>query len=96
MTKILSGKTLYLVVGVGTVIIGLLIGFLYGNITDTEIQQSNITISSGTSNSILPASFIFIMTFSASFLFTNIKNPIPQLKVFASSKREILALLWSH
>ena len=52
MTKILSGKTLYLVVGVGTVIIGLLIGFLYGNITDTEIQQSNITISSGTSNSI--------------------------------------------
>ena len=52
MTKILSGKTLYLIVGIGTVILGLLIGFFYGNITDTEIQQSNITISSGTSNSI--------------------------------------------
>ena len=52
MTKILSGKTLYLIVGIGTVILGLLIGFFYGNITDTEIQRSNITISSGTSNSI--------------------------------------------
>ena len=52
MTKILSGKTLYLIVGIGTVVLGLLIGFFYGNITDTEIQQSNITISSGTSNSI--------------------------------------------
>ena len=52
MTKILSGKTLYFIVGIGTVILGLLIGFFYGNITDTEIQQSNITISSGTSNSI--------------------------------------------
>ena len=49
MKKILSGKNLYLVVGVSALAIGLLIGFLYGNITDTQIQESYITISTDTS-----------------------------------------------
>ena len=52
MSKILSGKTLYLVSGAGTIIIGLLVGILYGNITDPEIQQLNITISNGNQDAI--------------------------------------------
>ncbi len=52
MEKILSGKNLYLVISVVALAIGLLIGFLYGNITDTQIEESHITISTGESNSI--------------------------------------------
>ena len=50
MKEILSGKTLYSIVGGGALALGLLIGFFYGNITDTQIQESHITISAGTSN----------------------------------------------
>ena len=50
MKKILSGKHLYLVVSAVTLTLGLLIGFLYGNITDTPVQESHLTISAGTLN----------------------------------------------
>ena len=52
MKNILSGKILYLVVGIVVLATGLLIGFLYGNITDNQIRESHITISTGASNSI--------------------------------------------